>query len=81
MTDQGQEFLEHSLAEVPLVESVVRDMKEQSSRFLELVATMLYFDHLPKEEVEQKVLEVKKKSNYTTEDMEEAWNFIGKITH
>ncbi|GAE92553.1 hypothetical protein JCM21714_1560 [Gracilibacillus boraciitolerans JCM 21714] len=81
VTDQGQEFLEHSLAEVPLVESVVRDMKEQSSRFLELVATMLYFDHLPKEEVEQKVLEVKKKSNYTTEDMEEAWNFIGKITH
>ncbi len=79
VTDQGQDFLEHSNADVPIVESIVRDMKEQSSRFLELVATMLYFDHLPKDEIEQKVQEVKKKSNYTSDDIEEAWSFLKNI--
>ncbi|MDX8045045.1 YwgA family protein [Gracilibacillus sp. S3-1-1] len=79
VTDEGTEFLKHSDTELPLEQSLLKEMKSQSSRFLELVATMLYFDHLPKVEVEQKVQEVKKKSNYTLEDMQEAWTFIRKM--
>lgn len=79
VTEQGEEFLEHSKTDLPLVESIVQEMKEQSSRFLELVATVLYFDHLPKPEIEKKIQEVKKKSNYTREDIEEAWAFINKL--
>ncbi len=79
VTEQGEDFLKHSNTELPLEESVVQEMKEQSSRFLELVATMLYFDQLPKPEVEQKVQEVKKKSNYTPEDIQEAWTFIDRL--
>ncbi|WP_091484604.1 YwgA family protein [Gracilibacillus orientalis] len=79
VTEQGEDFLKHSHTELPLMESIVHEMKEQSSRFLELVATMLYFDHLPKHEMEQKVQEVKKKSNYTPEDIQEAWAFIDRL--
>ncbi len=79
VTEQGEDFLKHSHTELPLMESIVHEMKEQSSRFLELVATMLYFDHLPKPEIEQKVQEVKKKSNYTPEDIQEAWAFIDRL--
>ncbi len=76
VTEQGEDFLTHSNASIPDVDMLVNDMTNQSSRFLELVATMLYFDDLSKEEVEQKVQEVKKKSNYTLEDLEAGWHYI-----
>lgn len=79
VTEQGEDFLKHSNTELPLEQSLLQEMKEQSSRFLELVSTMLYFDHLPKLEIEQKVQEVKKKSNYTPEDIKEAWAFIDRL--
>ncbi|WP_163539761.1 YwgA family protein [Gracilibacillus sp. YIM 98692] len=81
VTDEGEDFIEQSPVKLPVVESLVEEMKGRSSRFLELVATMLYFDHYPKDEIEQKVQDVKKKSNYTSEDIQEAWNFIEKIKH
>ncbi|ENH96289.1 YwgA [Gracilibacillus halophilus YIM-C55.5] len=81
VTDQGEEFIEHSPVELPAVDALVTEMKGESSRFLELVSTMLYFDHLPKEEIEAKVQEVKKKSNYTDDDINEAWQFIDKLKH
>ncbi|MFC4402828.1 YwgA family protein [Gracilibacillus xinjiangensis] len=81
VTEQGEDFLTHSPAQMPDVDEVVNQMKERSSRFLELVATMLYFEDLSKEEVEAKVQEVKKKSNYTQEDMQEAWQFIHTLSN
>ncbi|KAB8127152.1 YwgA family protein [Gracilibacillus oryzae] len=81
VTEQGEDFLTHSPVKIPEVDEIVSNMKERSSRFLELVATMLYFDDLSKEEVEAKVQEVKKKSNYTIEDMQEAWRFIHELKH
>ncbi|WP_054861242.1 hypothetical protein [Gracilibacillus sp. JCM 18860] len=77
----GENFLEHSPVDLSNLEAIVNDMNEKSSRFLELVATMLYFDDLDKADTERKVQEVKKKSNYTKEDMKEAWEFIEKIKH
>ncbi|UOQ50217.1 YwgA family protein [Gracilibacillus caseinilyticus] len=79
VTEQGEDFLKHSNTELPPEISIAKQMKEQSSRFLELVSTMLYFDHLPKQEIEQKVQEVKAKSNYTSEDIEQAWDYINSI--
>lgn len=79
MTTQGEEFLNHSLVELPPIEDKVVKMKEKSSRFLELVSTILYFDDLPKDEITQKVQTVKKKSNYTESDIEEAWKFISEL--
>lgn len=81
VTEEGENFLEHSPVDLSNLEAIVNDMNEKSSRFLELVATMLYFDDLDKADTERKVQEVKKKSNYTKEDMKEAWEFIEKIKH
>ncbi|MCZ0702545.1 uncharacterized protein YwgA [Natronobacillus azotifigens] len=78
-TSAGIDFLDHVKVDLPLFSKKVDLLKEQSSRFLELVATMLYFDELPKVEVEAKVREVKAKVNYTDKDIEEAWAFIAEL--
>lgn len=79
LTDQGRDFLERYDVELPALDTRIDRMKERSSRFLELVSTMLYFSNLSKIEVEEKVYSVKKKQNYSEADLEEAWNFIGEM--
>ncbi|MRH44005.1 YwgA family protein [Aquibacillus halophilus] len=79
MTEQGEEFLNHSTVQIPAIENMVGLMKKKSSRFLELVSTMLYFDDLSKQEVEEKVQNVKKTQNYTDNDLQEAWGFIAEL--
>ncbi len=76
LTDQGETFLQQSLVELPPMESMIDKMKDRSSRFLELVSTMLYFDNLSKEEVEEKVRVVKNKQNYSDDELKDAWEFI-----
>ena len=51
-------------------------LKERSSRFLELVATLLYFDEFEKQEQIQKVQVVKNKLNFMEEEFEEAFLFL-----
>ncbi|UFT98991.1 YwgA family protein [Radiobacillus kanasensis] len=79
VTEQGQSFLDQFNIELPPLGQMVSKMKEKSSRFLELVSTILYFDNLSKDEVEEKVQTVKKKQNYTADDLEEAWSFIHEM--
>ena len=79
ITEEGQQFLTHYDNQFPDYQEAIRLLKEKSSRFLELVSTMLYFEELPKEEVEDKVRTVKKKQNYTDEEMTQAWEFIGSL--
>ncbi|MDL4839100.1 YwgA family protein [Aquibacillus rhizosphaerae] len=83
MTSQGEDFLNHSQVDLPVMDEKIALMKEKSSRFLELVSTMLYFDHLSKQEVEEKIQAVKKKQNYNEQDLQEAWDFISdlKVKH
>ncbi|MFQ3546374.1 YwgA family protein [Halobacillus rhizosphaerae] len=76
VADAGREFLEHYQMDLPPLDDHIQAMNEKSSRFLELVSTMLFFEHLPKEEVTEKVYRVKSKQNYSDEDIEEGWNFI-----
>ena len=54
-------------------------MKAKSSRFLELVSTLLYFDHLDKKEQIAKVHIVKNKLNFSEEEIDSAFEFIEEM--
>lgn len=79
LTDEGKNFLQHFNIEMPDMQEKIEKMNNVSSRFLELVSTMMYFDQLSKEEVEEKVLTVKKKQNYSREEFDQAWEFIEEM--
>lgn len=78
MTDAGAHFTQ--MAQVgdatPALVASIEQMKNKSSRFLELVSTLLFFDHLPKEEQIEKLQVVKGKLNFTAEEIEEAYEFV-----
>ena len=57
-------------------EECLTDMNSQNARFLELVSTVLYFDNLPKEEVQEKIFTLKSKQRYTIEEVEGAYQYI-----
>lgn len=76
LTDSGKEFLKVNEVEMPFLEDCLTDMNEQSARFLELVSTILFFDTLTKEEVIEKVFTLKKKQNYTNEEINQAYEYI-----
>ncbi|WP_144512053.1 YwgA family protein [Bacillus sp. FJAT-22090] len=78
MTDAGEHFTQMAQLEeaTPALVASIEQMKNKSSRFLELVSTLLYFDHLPKEEQIEKLHVVKGKLNFTTEEVEEAYEFV-----
>ncbi|BBP92961.1 hypothetical protein BsIDN1_65790 [Bacillus safensis] len=48
--------------DMPDLKALTQQMNEQSSRFLELVSTILYFDNLPEDEVKEKVFTIKKQA-------------------
>lgn len=79
VTDAGLSFLEQAPDDLPLCKDKIELLKAQSSRFLELVSTMLFFDDLAPEEVEKKVHEVKASVNYSDADIKEAWHFIDQL--
>ena len=79
LTEEGEKFLDLYPFDLPQLKPSVSSMNEQSSRFLELVSTILYFDDLPKEEVIEKVNTVKKKQNYTEEEMDRAFQYISQL--
>ncbi len=79
VTEEGQEFLNMYEKAMPSLPECLQDMNEQSSRFLELVSTVLYFDTLPKEEVTEKIFTLKSKQKYTHEEIGEAYDYIEKL--
>jgi len=76
LTDSGEEFLSHFELDLPCLGECMSDMNEQNSRFLELVSTVLYFENLPQEEVQEKVFTLKSKQRYTVEEVEKAYEYI-----
>lgn len=76
ITDDGNEFLNQFQMEMPDMTAPIAHMKTKSSRFLELVATMLYFEGLPREGIEKKIHTVKPKQKYTDAEIDEAFQFI-----
>ncbi|MBB5324045.1 hypothetical protein HNQ34_001137 [Anoxybacillus tepidamans] len=79
LTEAGEQFLSHYDIELPHLQDCLQDMNGQHSRFLELVSTVLYFEHLSKEEVKEKVFSLKSKQRYTEEEFEEAYAYIDKL--
>jgi len=80
ITDTGKEFLQHAAVEVPDLEGIIVEMNGQNARFLELVSTVLYFDNLPRKEVEEKIFTLKRKQKYTEEEIDEAYAYIEKLS-
>ena len=79
LTEKGEEFLRMSNYELPNTNGIIKDMNEQSARFLELVSTILYFESLPRNEVEEKIFTLKEKQNYTHEDIDKAYQYIEQV--
>ncbi|MET3684144.1 uncharacterized protein YwgA [Alkalibacillus flavidus] len=79
LTERGETFLDQSDLVPENMARFILNMDEHSSKFLELVSTMLYFDDFAKEDVEEKVRTVKSQQNYTEEDFEAAWQFIEQL--
>ncbi|NMD70016.1 YwgA family protein [Bacillus sp. DNRA2] len=80
LTDAGKEFLGISEVNMPALPDCLTDMNEQNARFLELVSTVLYFNNLPKQEVQEKVFTLKSKQRYTIEEIDEAYAYIAALT-
>ncbi|WP_391119865.1 YwgA family protein [Psychrobacillus sp. L3] len=78
MTDAGEHFTQMAQVEEagPALLSCITQMKAKSSRFLELVSTLLYFDQMPKEEQIEKLHVVKGKLSFTEDEIEEAFSFV-----
>lgn len=76
---EGAHFLETTNQETEQLQPFIDEMQAKSSRFLELVSTLLYFDHLEKDEQIKKVHIVKNKLKFTDEEMQDAFKFIGEL--
>lgn len=76
LTDSGKEFLSLNEVAMPSLQDCLEDMNEQNARFLELVSTVLYFDNLPRAEVQEKIFTLKSKQRYTVEEVNAAYDYI-----
>lgn len=79
LTEGGTEFLTENQQAIPHLEECFSDMNGQNARFLELVSTVLYFDTLPKEEVQEKIFTLKSKQRYTVEEIDRAYQYIEEL--
>jgi uncharacterized protein YwgA len=75
LSKQGREYLGIYPTEMEGYDQFVGLVNQESSRFLELVSTMLYFDKLDKEEMIEKIGKVKSRQNYSEEELEKALEF------
>lgn len=79
LSEVGQKFLDLYQFDLPEMEELAEQLNEQSSRFLELVSTLLYFEELAREDVKEKVFTLKRKQNYSEEDIEQGYAFIESL--
>lgn len=79
VNEEGQKLLSTYGAEIEQLGNCVRSMNEQSSRFLELVSSVMYFEKLEQDEIKEKVQTVKAKQKYTEEEMDEAFAYINSL--
>ncbi|MGE6405312.1 YwgA family protein [Bacillus velezensis] len=81
LTETGAEFLHHAELTMPDMKKYIDSANSRSSRFLELVSTILYFDGLEAEEKKEKVFTIKSKQKYTDEEYDEALHYIEELKH
>lgn len=79
LSEQGETYLKLYPVELSGYDAFVQALNQESSRFLELVSTMLYFDKLPREELIEKIQKVKSKQNYSPEEIRRAEKYIVQL--
>lgn len=80
ITESGNHFLKtYRLPVPPLLEDCLQDMNEKSSRFLELVSTILFFQDLDEKDIVEKVQTVKARQHYTDEEIAAAFQYIDEL--
>lgn len=79
VTKEGMDF--RNILEKPVLEDTAQAAKlnSKSARFLELTATLLYFDDLERTEQIEKLHAVKGKLNFTDDEIVEAFGFIEEL--
>jgi len=78
-TEEGRQFLSSMSKDHPKLDQCITHLNGKSSRFLELVSTLLYFDTLERELQIEKLHVVKGKLNFTEKEIEDAFAFIGEL--
>ncbi|OAJ76034.1 hypothetical protein AYJ08_03610 [Brevibacillus sp. SKDU10] len=76
LNELGQEFLRYHDVDLGVGERLIKRLNEENSRFLELVSTILYFEHLSYEEMLVKVFTLKSKQRYTEEEVQKGLAFL-----
>jgi len=77
ITEEGQKWADLCKEEeLKNIRDIVEILNEQSAKNLELIATILYFKNLPKNEIIQKIHDLKSDKNYSEKEIEEAFKFI-----
>lgn len=79
VTENGEQFISILEEEEENLSFIIQLMNDKSSRFLELVATLLYFDNLAREQQILKLKTVKAKLNYNDVEIKEAFAFIQQL--
>lgn len=79
VSDEGEGFLETVSPADQQLQSFIKKMQVKSSRFLELVSTLLYFDYLAQQEQIEKVNIVKNKLKFSETEMTDAFHFIKEL--
>jgi uncharacterized protein YwgA len=80
LSPQGREYLGIYPTAIEGYDQFIPLVNQESSRFLELVSTMLYFDKLNKEELIEKIGKVKSRQNYSVDEIEKALEFCKNLT-
>lgn len=79
LTEAGEEFLQMNNVYMENFQQCFAMMNNENARFLELVSTVLYFDSLSRDEVQEKVFTLKSKQRYTEEEITAAYSYISTL--
>lgn len=80
LSAQGKEYLQLYPTVIEGYEEFIERLNQESSRFLELISTVLYFEKLTREELIEKIGKVKSRQNYSENEIEEALHFYENMT-
>ncbi|MBP1933974.1 YwgA family protein [Ammoniphilus resinae] len=79
ITEKGRDFLHHVHVNLGNILPIASKLNDSSSRFLELLSTVFYFEQLSREEVEEKIFTLKAKSNYSHGEISEAYRWLQEL--
>lgn len=79
LSEAGERFLCNYNVDFPCLRDCVEMMNRKNARFLELVSTILYFDHLHKQDIIQKIASLKEKQNYSEQEIADAFQMIDTL--